>query len=153
MRENENNPQHRQMADASMVRNLQHQANAIWPQEAEIFRGYRLSGALDVLDVGCGTGEISARLAELYPQAAVVGVDLIARHLQLARERCAGFGTRVLFREADAFALPFADATFDLVRLPAHACRRFRARKRRWRSSCASSGPAGGCTFWSKTTG
>ena len=102
------------MSDASMVRNLQHQANAIWPQEEAIFRGYRLEGALDVLDVGCGTGEISARLAELYPQAAVVGVDLIARHLQIARERCAGFGTRVLFREADAFALPFADETFDV---------------------------------------
>jgi ubiquinone/menaquinone biosynthesis C-methylase UbiE len=115
MGEHENNPQHRQMADASMVRNLQHQANAIWPQESAIFEGYRLAGALDILDVGCGTGEITARLAELYPGSALVGVDLIARHLQLARERCAGFGTRVAFREADAFVLPFADATFDLV--------------------------------------
>lgn len=115
MNEHENNPQHRQMADASMVRNLQHQAIAIWPQEVEILRGYHLRGALDILDVGCGTGEITARLAELYPQAALVGVDLIARHLQAARERCAGFGTRVAFREADAFALPFADAAFDLV--------------------------------------
>lgn len=115
MGEHENNPQHRQMADASMVRNLQHQANAIWPQEAEIFRGYRLQGVLDVVDVGCGTGEITARLAEFYPQGALVGVDLIARHLQLARERCAAFGTRVAFREADAFALPFGDATFDLA--------------------------------------
>lgn len=115
MGEHENNPQHEQMADASMVRNLHHQAIAIWPQEVELFKAYGLRGDLDILDVGCGTGEITARLAELYPRAALVGVDLIARHLQIARERCAQFGTRVAFREADAFALPFADAAFDLV--------------------------------------
>jgi ubiquinone/menaquinone biosynthesis C-methylase UbiE len=113
--EQSNNPQHRQMADESMVRNLAHQAEAIWPQESAIFRSYGLSDDLHILDVGCGTGEITARLAGLYPRAALVGVDLIARHLEVARERCADLGGRVAFREADAFALPFADATFDLV--------------------------------------
>ena len=115
MAEHSNNPQHREMADESMVRNLAHQAEAIWPQESAIFRGYGLPDDPDVLDVGCGTGEITARLAELYPRAELVGVDLIARHLEVARKRCAGLGGRVAFREADAFALPFADATFDLV--------------------------------------
>ncbi len=110
-----NNPQHRQMADESMVRNLAHQAEAIWPQESAIFAEYGLSGGLHILDVGCGTGEITARLAELYPEAAIVGVDLIERHLESARDRCSGFGGRVTFRTADAFALPFADGTFDLV--------------------------------------
>lgn len=115
MSEHSNNPQHRQMADESMVRNLRHQAEAIWPQESVIFRGYGLPDDIEILDVGCGTGEITARLAELYPRAALVGVDLIAGHLEAARERCAGLGGRVAFREADAFALPFADGTFDLV--------------------------------------
>src|SRR5262245_53510442 len=103
------------MADESMVRNLLHQAEAIWPQESAIFRGYGLPDDIAILDVGCGTGEITARLAELYPRASLVGVDLIARHLDIARVRCAAFSGRVAFREADAFALPFADATFDLV--------------------------------------
>ena len=115
MGEHSNSPQYRQMADESMVRNLAHQADAIWPQEIEIVRGYALSGDLDILDVGCGTGEITARLAGLYPQAKLVGVDLIERHLTLGRARCAAFGSRVAFREADAFALPFNDASFDLV--------------------------------------
>jgi ubiquinone/menaquinone biosynthesis C-methylase UbiE len=110
-----NNPQHRQMADESMVRNLRHQAEAIWPQESKIFTSYGLAGALDILDVGCGTGEITARIAGLYPEAALVGVDLIERHLELAKTRCAGLGGRVAFRNADAFALPFADGSFDLV--------------------------------------
>jgi len=113
--EHSNNPQHEQMADESMVRNLLHQAKAIWPQESAIFRGYGLGGGLDILDVGCGTGEITIRLAELYPEAALVGVDLIERHLEVARTRSTGFPGRVSFRAADAFALPFADAAFDLV--------------------------------------
>lgn len=115
MGDHSNSPQYRQMADPSMVRNLAHQADAIWPQEKEIFGGYALSGDLDVLDVGCGTGEITARLAELYPLAQLVGVDLIERHLAIGRERCSAFGSRVVFREADAFALPFQDASFDLL--------------------------------------
>ena len=115
MNEQTNNPQYSQMADESMVRNLAYQADAIWPQEVELFRGYGLAGPLAILDVGCGTGEITVRLASLYPDASLVGVDLIARHLELARGRAAAFGARVAFREADAFALPFADASFDLV--------------------------------------
>jgi ubiquinone/menaquinone biosynthesis C-methylase UbiE len=113
--EHSNSPQHRQMADESMVRNLAHQADAIWPQESTIFRGYGLPHDPDILDVGCGTGEITARLAALYPRATLVGVDLIAGHLDVARERCAELGGRATFREADAFALPFEDGTFDLV--------------------------------------
>lgn len=115
MDEHSNNPQYRQMADESMVRNLVHQAEAIWPQEIEIFRRYDLPEALDILDVGCGTGEITARLAELYPKAALVGVDLIEAHLGLAETRCREFGGRVSFQRADAFVLPFAQGRFDLV--------------------------------------
>jgi ubiquinone/menaquinone biosynthesis C-methylase UbiE len=113
--EHSNNPQHRQMADASMVRNLAHQAEAIWPQESAIFRSYGLRDDVRILDVGCGTGEITARLADLYKSASLVGVDLIERHLELARSRCSGLGGKVAFRVADAFALPFADASFDVV--------------------------------------
>jgi len=110
-----NNPQHEQMADESMVRNLGFQADAIWPQESAIFRGYRLAGDLQILDVGCGTGEITARLAEMYGGATLTGVDLIAENLERAATRCRAFAPRVRFRTADAFALPFQDGAFDVV--------------------------------------
>ena len=101
------------MADESMVRNLAAQAEAIWPQEEPIFARHPTSGA--VLDVGCGTGELEARLAALLPAASFVGVDLEEAHLERARARCAPFGGRVRFQRDDALALSFAEGSFDLV--------------------------------------
>ena len=102
------------MADESMVRNLAAQAEAIWPQEEPIFARHPL-GESAVLDVGCGTGEITARLAERFAQASFTGVDLEEQHLARARQRCAAFGSRVEFQFGDALALPFPEARFDLV--------------------------------------
>ena len=83
------NPQAKQMADESMVRNLTAQANAIWPQEIQLVRRYALPAEPRILDAGCGTGEIASRLAELFPRAQVLGVDIIEDHLALARSRYA----------------------------------------------------------------
>lgn len=103
------------MADESMVRNLAAQAEAIWPQEAPLFARYSLSERPKILDVACGTGEISRRLLELFTGAELVGVDLVESHLALARERSASLGPRARFEVGDAYALPFRDATFDLT--------------------------------------
>lgn len=103
------------MADESMVRNLAAQADAIWPQEQPIVARHHLPDAPDVLDVGCGTGEITSRLAAMFPRARLVGLDLLESHLALARERYAPVGDRLTFRQGDAFELPFAARSFDLV--------------------------------------
>jgi SAM-dependent methyltransferase len=111
---NPSSPQAKEMADESMVRNLAAQAIAIWPQEEPIVARHPIGDGA-VLDVGCGTGEITARLAAMYPQATFVGVDLEEAHLVRARARCAAFGSRVRFEAADALALPFNDASFAFV--------------------------------------
>ena len=102
------------MADESMVRNLAAQAEAIWPQEEPIFDRHPV-GSGSVLDVGCGTGEMTERLATKCPQATFTGIDLEEKHLDRARVRCAKFGSRVRFQVGDALALPFPEAQFDLV--------------------------------------
>lgn len=66
-----------------------------------------------VLDVGCGPGFYVAELLErVGPNGAVVGVDASADSLAVAARRCADRGG-VAFRQADATALPVADADFD----------------------------------------
>jgi len=98
-----------------MVRNLDAQARAIWPQEVELFRRYALPEQARILDAGCGTGEISSRLADLFPQAQVLGVDIIDAHLELARKRYASLATRLTFEHQSVFELKAADRTFDLT--------------------------------------
>jgi ubiquinone/menaquinone biosynthesis C-methylase UbiE len=109
------NPQARQMADESMVRNLDAQARAIWPQEVELLRRLALPDGIRILDAGCGTGEGTSRLAGLFPHAQVLGVDIIDAHLALARERCTPLGPRVAFEHQSIYELAAADATYDLT--------------------------------------
>ncbi len=67
-----------------------------------------------VLDVACGAAHVSEVAAPHVRQ--VVGVDLTVTLLELgaARLRDAGI-TNVLLQEANAEALPFVDASFDLA--------------------------------------
>ena len=69
-----------------------------------------------VLDVGCGSGSMSRLIARSFPQAEVVGVDVREQYLDFARARAREEGIRNLkFQSGDVFALPFPDASFDLV--------------------------------------
>ena len=75
-----------------------------------------ISPADRVLDAGCGSGSMSRQIARSFPGAEVVGVDLREQYLDFARARASAEGLRNLtFRQGDVFALPFADATFDVV--------------------------------------
>jgi ubiquinone/menaquinone biosynthesis C-methylase UbiE len=109
------NPQAKQMADESMVRNLGAQARAIWPQEISLIRRYELPAEPRILDAGCGTGEGSSRLAELFPRARVLGVDIVDHHLDLARSRYANLAPRLTFEHQSIFNLGAADHSFDLT--------------------------------------
>jgi ubiquinone/menaquinone biosynthesis C-methylase UbiE len=109
------NPQAKQMADESMVRNLDAQARAIWPQEIPLLRRYALPDAPRILDAGCGTGEGASRLAELFPRASVLGVDIVDHHLALARSRYAKVGPRLRFEHQSIFELREDDRSFDLT--------------------------------------
>lgn len=109
------NPQAEQMAHESMLRTLAAQADLIWPQERELLARHRLPADSRVLDVGCGSGEAALRLAAEWESARVLGLDVHAPHLELARERAARFGERVRFELGDAFELELPDSSFELV--------------------------------------
>jgi ubiquinone/menaquinone biosynthesis C-methylase UbiE len=80
-----------------------------------LFRGWDLAGCHSLLELGCGVGAELAHIRGLWPGIALTGIDLSEGHLGAARalfaERavCADIG---LVR-GDAYALPFADGTFD----------------------------------------
>jgi ubiquinone/menaquinone biosynthesis C-methylase UbiE len=109
------NPQAKQMAEESMVRTLDTQARAIWPQETQLVRRYSIPSDARILDAGCGTGEVASRLAELFPDAQVLGVDIIDDHLELARSRYADLAPRLTFEHQNAFGLNAPDHSFDLT--------------------------------------
>ncbi|MGH7543928.1 MAG: class I SAM-dependent methyltransferase [Gemmatimonadota bacterium] len=65
-----------------------------------------------VLDVGCGTGELLAAVAERAPGTSLAGVDLSPGMLAVARRKLGGRATLVA---GDAGRLPFPDRCFDQV--------------------------------------
>ena len=68
------------------------------------------------LDLGTGTGKGARVVAERFPEAEVIGVDLAPRMVTEARRLLPpDLAGRVRFEVADASALPFPDGAFDLV--------------------------------------
>jgi SAM-dependent methyltransferase len=70
--------------------------------------------ALDVLDVGTGTGG-NVAIPAAQRGAKVVGLDVTPELFEHARRRAARAGVEVAWIEGDAQALPFEDASFDRV--------------------------------------
>jgi trans-aconitate 2-methyltransferase len=76
-----------------------------------------LTGTELVLDVGCGTGRLTAELLHGLPRGRAIGVDLSENMIATAgRHLVPAFPSRIAFVRADAEALPFAavaDAIFS----------------------------------------
>lgn len=66
-----------------------------------------------LLDVACGTGNVALRAARAG--AVVVGADITPEHFEHGRRAARELGVEIEWVHADAGALPFADASFDVV--------------------------------------
>lgn len=66
-----------------------------------------------VLDVACGTGNVSLPAARAG--AAVTGVDIAPNLLGQARKRASAENLKIQFDEGDAEDLPYRDGEFDIV--------------------------------------
>lgn len=69
------------------------------------------TGALRVIDVGCGTGNLSSCLAQDPEIVSVSGLDISAAYVDYAKRHCGD--PRLDFRVGDACALPYADSSFN----------------------------------------
>src|SRR5262245_57294893 len=89
---------------------------AFAPELRQALRGLPLNGSGLVLDVPCGAGWYTRWLARrLADGGRVVAADLSADYLKRAARTVRPVIDRVGLVQADAYRLPFADGSFDLV--------------------------------------
>ena len=92
-----------------------HQSRAQKSWAADLIARLGLTGSERVLDLGCGDGEITARIAACVPAGSVLGADNSAAMIAFAREHYpSSTHPNLAFALADASDLPFA-AEFDIV--------------------------------------
>ena len=84
-------------------------ARAVLVTQAELRPG------MQVLDVGCGTGTLLARLCASVPELALTGLDPDPAALARARRKLGGDAARVRLDRGFSDALPYPDASFDRV--------------------------------------
>jgi SAM-dependent methyltransferase len=83
------------------------------PTAEEFVSRLQIASGARVLDVACGTGNLSIPAARC--KALVTGVDIAPNLLEQARKRAESEGLKVQFDEGDAEQLSYEDASFDIV--------------------------------------
>jgi demethylmenaquinone methyltransferase/2-methoxy-6-polyprenyl-1,4-benzoquinol methylase len=85
-----------------------------WRRAARTFAGILRRPDARVLDLCCGTGDMTLALRrQASASAMITGVDFV--HAMLQRATIKSQGTALHWVESDALWLPFADGQFDLV--------------------------------------
>jgi ubiquinone/menaquinone biosynthesis C-methylase UbiE len=87
---------------------------ALVPLRAALLEHQGGARSARLLDIACGTGAFLREVKRNHPRLAVTGIDLSMPYLAVARRRLDAW-SRVTLAEANAEALPFADASMDIV--------------------------------------
>jgi arsenite methyltransferase len=83
--------------------------SGVWPNQLP-------RAGTKVIELGCGPGFYSRKLARHFPQIVVLGLDRCESQLRSARQRAAAQKvTNCRFQRVNALALPFEDASFDVL--------------------------------------
>jgi SAM-dependent methyltransferase len=90
-----------------------HFAKPMEPGALEFLDRLHAPPGTQMLDVGCGAGQIAIPAARAGVD--VTGIDIAPNQIEQARARAKAEGLNVQFMEADAEAIPYQDARFDLV--------------------------------------
>ena len=76
---------------------------------------YRQNPAPRILDIACGTGDLSFELLKHIPNARITGIDLAKPMLDIFQQKINSRNVPITISEGDVEALAFADNTFDVV--------------------------------------
>ncbi len=79
---------------------------------------FRYAAGRLVLDIGCGVGQYTVKLLRDYGPAKVVAVDLtggVDIFRKIVFERFPAYRKKIVFVQANVFAMPFRPQTFDYV--------------------------------------
>ena len=90
------------LGHAGMLRNMTVDGAAIKPGDS-------------VLDVGCGTGEVTLRAKKRAGNGDVYGIDPAPEMVEVARKKAARKNLEIDFRVGVIEALPFPDSSLDVV--------------------------------------
>ncbi|NOG54654.1 MAG: ubiquinone/menaquinone biosynthesis methyltransferase [Planctomycetes bacterium] len=102
---------------------LNNRVHSLWRDQAWRRKGVTLArvkpGTDDIVDVACGTGDLSLAFARAHP-ASVTGIDFVPKMVELATAKGARAQpdldtTSIHFMVGDAMNLPLADACADVV--------------------------------------
>lgn len=85
----------------------------LWPLGEQVVSRVGVQPGDKVLDVACGSGNAAIRAAQAG--AHCIGLDLTPELFDAGRDAAAACGVEVEWVEGDAEALPFDDASFDVV--------------------------------------
>jgi ubiquinone/menaquinone biosynthesis C-methylase UbiE len=102
----------RKITTSDLARKLKEQEEDYREYRHALYQKVDLASRRKILDVGCGTGVITADIASLT-EGEITGIDISSENLKYARDTVADCAVTLI--NADVMALPFKDNTFDLV--------------------------------------
>jgi SAM-dependent methyltransferase len=74
-----------------------------------------------ILDIGCGSGALSIKMAKKFPDAEITGIDYWGKGWDYKQKQCQqnasleGVSEKITFLKASASKLPFENESFDIV--------------------------------------
>ncbi|NOU99961.1 malonyl-ACP O-methyltransferase BioC [Paenibacillus planticolens] len=72
----------------------------------------------DILEIGCGTGNLTSRLVDIWPEAAITALDIAPGMLRAAEQRLdqqAGYEIRFIQGDVEEWSAAAQTASFDLI--------------------------------------
>jgi ubiquinone/menaquinone biosynthesis C-methylase UbiE len=81
-----------------------------WQTMTDILNNLKIK-PLKILDVGCSSGHITSKIADLFPEAETIGLDSYEKSIKFGEKTY----PQIKYVLGDAHKLPFKDETFDLI--------------------------------------